>query len=60
MNQIKLLGNQLGIGKKLHQAYSNATAEPFSYILIDLSPQSNRSYMLRSNIFPDEYATVYK
>ena len=60
MNQIKLLGNQLGIGKELHQAYSDATTEPFSYILIDLSPQSNRSYMLRSNIFPDEYATVYK
>ena len=60
INQIKILGNQLGIGKKLIQAYSYATSEPFSYILIDLSPHSNSSCMLRSNIFPDEYATVYK
>ena len=60
INQIKILGNQLGIGKKLIQAYSDATSEPFSYILINLSPQSNSSYMLRSNIFPDEYTTVYK
>ena len=60
INQVKYLGNQLGIGNKLTQAYSDATSEPFSYILIDLSPQSNSSYMLRSNIFPDEYATVYK
>ena len=60
INQIKVLGNQLGIGTKLLQAYSDATSQPYSYILIDLSPQSNNSYMLRSHIFPDEYATVYK
>ena len=60
INQIKILGNQLGIGNKLVQAYSDVTSEPFSYVLIDLSPQSNTSYMLRSNIFPHEYAIVYK
>ena len=60
INQIKILGNQLGFGKKLIQAYSDATNNPFSYILIDISPHSNSSYILRTNIFPDEYATVYK
>ena len=59
-NQIKYLGNQMGIGKKLTEAYLDATAEPFSYLLIDLSPLSDSSYMLRSNILPDEYVTVYK
>ena len=46
INQIKALGNQLGIGEKLIQVYSDATNHPFSYILIDLSSQSNSSYML--------------
>ena len=50
----------MGIGKKLTEAYLDATAEPFSYLLIDLSPLSDSSYMLRSNILPDEYVTVYK
>ena len=59
-NQIKYLANQMGIGKKLTDAYLDATAEPFSYLLIDLSPLSDCSYMLRSNILPDEYVTVYK
>ena len=60
INQIKVLGNQLGIRTKLENAYSDATQELFSYILLDLSPSSNSNYMLRSHIFPEEYTVVYK
>ena len=59
-NQIKVLGNQLGIRTKLENAYNDATQELFSYILLDLSPSSNSNYILRSHIFPEEYTVVYK
>ena len=58
--QIRLLGRQLGIQKKLVSAYMDATETPFGYLLIDLSPGSNDSYMLKSRIFPDEDTVVYK
>ena len=60
IHQIRYLGSQLGIHKKLLEAYLDATAEPFSYIMIDLAPGFDSSYMLRSNILPKELAIVYK
>ena len=58
--QINLLGRQLGIQKKLVGAYKDATETPFGYLLLDLSPGSNASYMLKTRIFPDEDTVVYK
>ena len=60
VKQIKYLGSQLGICNKLLEAYLDATSVPFSYLMVDLSPNSDRSYMLRSSIFPTELAMVYK
>ena len=60
VHQIRHLGSQLGICKKLLEAYRDATASPFSYLLINLAPASDSSYMLRSNIFPKELAIIYK
>ena len=59
-NQIKVLGNQLGIRTKLENVYKDATKEPFSYVLIDISPSSDSNYMLRSHILPEDYTVVYK
>ena len=59
-NQIKILGNQLGIRGKLENAYKDATKEPFSYIVLDVSPSSDSSYMLRTHIFPEDYTVIYK
>ena len=59
-NQIKILGNQLGIRDKIVEAYSTATERPFSYLLIDLSPRSESDYMLRGSILPHEFTVVYK
>ena len=58
--QIRYLGTQLGIRKKLTSAYEDATLLPFSYLLIDLSPKSESTYMLRSHIFPFEDTIIYK
>ena len=58
--QMKYLGTQLGIRKKLIFAYEDATLLPFSYLMIDLSPKSKSTYMLRSHIFPFEDTVIYK
>ena len=58
--QIRYLGTQLGIRKKLSSAYEDATTLPFSYLLIDISPKSDSTYMLRSHIFPFEDTVIYK
>ena len=60
INQIQLLGRQLGISKHLVDAYTKATKNPYSYLLIDLSPHSNPEYITRSHIFPGEHPTIYK
>ena len=59
-NIIKILGTQIGLGKELENVYLDATNEPYGYIMIDLTPSGNSTYMLRSHIFPDEYLIVYK
>ena len=58
--QIKLLGRQIGMPKKLLHVYLDASKEPFGYLLIDLSPGNNDSYMLRGHVFPDEHMFVDK
>ena len=60
INQIKVLSNQLGLKKSLISSYLDATSVPYSYLLIDLSPMSDSTYMLRSNILPDEHPTIYE
>ena len=59
-NIIKILGTQIGLGKELENVYLDATNEAYGYIMIDLTPSGDSTYMLRSHIFPDEYLIVYK
>ena len=60
INQVKILGHQLGISNLLLEAYFDATEDPFSYLLIDISPKSNRELLLRTHIFSEEHLTIYK
>ena len=60
VQQIKLLGRQLDMQKKLLDVYLDGTADPFGYLLIDLSPGNKDSYMLRTRIFPAEHTIIYK
>ena len=59
-NIIKILGTQIGLGKELENVYMDATNEVYGYIMIDLTPSGESTYMLRLHIFPDEYLIVYK
>lgn len=60
VNQIRILGRQLGQSNHLINAYMKATRFPYSYLLIDLSPHSSTDYLTRTHIFPGEHPTVYK
>ena len=60
-SQITHLGRQMfpNNPKYLVESYTDATKEHYSYLLIDLKPQTEDNYRLRANIFPGETTTVY-
>ena len=57
---VRTLASQLLSGKtaKLISVYRDATRQPYSYLLIDFHPLSD--HRILTNIFPGEFATVYK
>ena len=59
--QISTLGRQMypGQNKFLVEAFKNATEKPFGYLLLDLKPDTDEKYRVRTNIFPDERQYVY-
>lgn len=59
--QLKTLGYQLfaNDGKFLPDAYKKATVSKFSYLVIILHPLWEDTLRVVSNIFPNEYLTVY-
>jgi len=59
--QIATLGRQMfpGKGQFLVDAFRDATELPFGYLLIDLKPDTDEKYRIRTRIFPDERQYVY-
>ena len=59
--QIATLGRQMYPGKSkfLIDAYRDATEKPFDYLLLDLKPDTQEIYRVRSNIFSNEVQHVY-
>ncbi|XP_070548904.1 uncharacterized protein [Ptychodera flava] len=43
----------------IQEAFTNASREPYGYLLIDLKPNTPEVLRLRTNIFPGETAFVY-
>ena len=41
-------------------AFNQATAKPFGYLFVDLTPGCDGKLGLRSSIFDDEICTVYR
>ena len=53
-NQIQFLGRQLNIGsKEFLKLFKVATREPYSYLFIDLRPETDNLLRYRTNIFQD-------
>ena len=59
--QISHLAAQMYPGKSKYmiESYRDATAAPFSYLLVDLKPDTDDKVRLRSNIFPGETTYAY-
>jgi hypothetical protein len=41
------------------EAYEDATAEPFGYLLIDMHPKTAADFRLKTHIYPGELCVVY-
>lgn len=41
------------------EAFADATREPHTYLLVDLRPETDENYRLRTRIFPGEQCFVY-
>ena len=54
--QVATLARQMYPGKSkfLLEAFEDATKEPYGYLLIDLKPETDEKYRIRTNIFPDD------
>ena len=43
----------------MREAFADATSKPFSYLLVDLKPNTPEEMRLKANIFPGELQVVY-
>ena len=60
VGQMVSFGKQLGQSYILKEAYTDATSEPYGYLVVDLSPHSDDKYRFRTKIWPDEDTIVYQ
>ncbi len=56
VGQVATLARQMYPGKSkfVVEAFRDATDKPYGYLLIDLKPETDENYRLRTNIFPDD------
>lgn len=58
--QVHHLARQMFVGDKARhmvKAYENATSQPYSYLIVDLKPDTPATLRLKSNILPEEGET---
>lgn len=62
LSQLAKLASQLGMKDRIKKTFSRIVndIEPYTHILIDLSPQSEPEYSVRSHIFPEHLAVIYR
>ena len=55
-SQIAYLSRQMYPGKSKHmiEAYTDATREPYSYLFVDLKPNTDEKHRLKACVFPDD------
>ena len=61
MSQIRHLASQMYPGRMEYmlEAYKDAIARPFGYLVVDLKQDTHDYTRLRTNIFPGEEHIVY-
>ena len=58
IQQIDILGRQLGKGSLLKEANVDAISWPYVYLVLDLNPRVNDAVQLKTHVFPDEFPTI--
>jgi len=55
-SQIAHLSRQMYPNKSKHmiESYTDATSKPYSYLFVDLKPNTEDNYRLKADIFPDD------
>lgn len=61
VSQIVTLGRHLypGRWKILMKSFSDATSRDYGYLIVDLAPNSDDTYRLRTHVFPGEDTVIY-
>jgi hypothetical protein len=61
VTQVANLSRQMypGRSKFLVEAFKDATAKPYGYLLIDLKPETDEKCRVRANIFPTMIVSMY-
>ena len=61
IQQIGILGKQIGKNKLLVEAFKDAVSRPYGYLILDLAPNTSEDLQMKTNIFPHEAPmVVYK
>lgn len=62
INQIAHLAKQLYPRKTKFflEAYEDATKKPYGYLLVDMKPNTEETFRLRTNILPGEFMCIYQ
>lgn len=58
ISQISILAAQLGLGKALTEAFSDATSVRFGYLIVVLSPLNDTGYKMITHVIPDEQSDI--
>ena len=59
--QVRTVGSQL-FPRKLNyfiESYNDATRDPFTYLIVNMHPNSPEDERLTTNIFPNEHTVLY-
>ena len=59
--QVQTLGSQIFPGQRGYflAAYQDATEKAYGYLVCDLHPNTSKRFQLRSQIFPEDFTTIY-
>lgn len=62
ISQLQCLARQAFLGKSAFvlEAFKDATAQPYGYLVLDFSPNAEEEYRVRTRVFPGEDTIIYQ
>ena len=59
VSQVSILAKQIGLMRSRPEAYEDSLSKPYGYLLVDLSPHTEKNHQLKTSILPGEEMVVY-